>query len=301
MYYLKFLFLIIVAEVGTLLAGTPTSVASVNTFGIIRVESATANTLIAVPWTWYSEREEDALNILAKKLVKTENLEENDLLYRYLDDGTYRAWVVVEKNGEKSWEPCTTVVRGSEGTGSIAVRNDNDTTDAQLTWEPYLAVISDDDAVTKIARGNAVWLRRQHPTKADGTAKPFWVYGQSVSTPVSNTIAAPTGNATCATTLLGNPYAKAIKINELKFSAEPASTDRIFVPDGTLTPKTLMWNKSKRKWRSSYSVVVDGKTKTAYDYDVEVPAGLAFWYDRRGTTDLTITWDPPTESAAGQE
>ena len=280
--------------------GADAPAVSVNTFGIVRVESATTNTLIAVPWTWYSEREEDALDILAKKLVKTNNLEVNDLLYCYLANGTYRSWVVAQKTdgtGELYWEPCATVTRGADGTGSIDINGDEDDSDSQTTWEPYLAAIADDDKVTKIARGNAVWLRRQHPT-ANGQPKPFWIYGQSVSTPVSNEVAPPSGGAKYMTTLLGNPYVFPVKINDLKFSVTPDSRDRIFVPDGTLTPKTLMY--TSKGWRCTYSVTENGVTRSAYDYNVEVPAGLAFWYDRRGTSPMTITWDATPKSTEGE-
>ena len=292
----------------TMAVQAESSAVSVNTFGIIRVESTTENTLIAVPWTWYSEKEEDALNILAKKLVRTYNLDDGDLLYSYLDNGTYRAWAVKtdETTKERYWMPVATATKGSAGTGTITVMNDEDESDKPTTWEPYLAAIADNDKVTKTARGNAVWLRRAHPTTSDGKAKPFWVYGQSVSTPVSNTIAAPTGDETFHTTLLGNPYAQAVKINDLKFSTTPDPMDRIFVPDGTLTPKTLMYVANKKagksQWRYSYTTTNSaGLPITSYSYDIEVKPGLAFWYDRRGSGEMTITWTPPTADTSSSD
>ena len=36
--------------------------------------------------------------------------------------------------------------------------------------------------------------------------------------------------------------------------------------------------------------LVKGRPKTTYDYDVTVPPGLAFWYERRGSGALKVVW-----------
>lgn len=269
---------------------------SVNTFGIVKVEVATTNTLIAVPWTWYSMTEQSAYDIPVKKLVKTTNLDVGDLLYSYQADGTYRAWMVADiedESGERTWVPCKTVVVGPEGTGDIKVNVDDDQSDEMETVAEYERELAGAN-VTKISRGNAVWLRRQHPVDADGNPRPFWLYGQSVTTPVENVVAAPTGTQKYATTLLGNPYVRPVRVNDLKFEGTISTSDKIFIPNGTSTPKVLIY--VKNRWRYTYAEKLeDGSVRNAYDYNVVIPAGLGFWIDRRGKTPLKITWPKPQE------
>lgn len=293
---------------------------SPNIFGFVRVESETTNTLIAVPWTWYSKEEKDAIDLPVKRLVKTTNLEVGDLLYSYQTNGTYRVWTLVdpevmqeEENhsfptkpteDDKSytnlvWMAVDTVVVGPEGVGlenyvidQIKSNRDPDSSEAETTMKGFRDAIAGMD-VTKIGRGYAVWLRRQHPTDDAGNAKPFWIYGQCVQSTVTNEVMAGGGTAAkYSTTLLGNPYLQPVKINDLAFDGTIDTNDRIFVPNGSLTPKTLAYVKkgSKTGWRASYGVVTDGKVTTVSDWDVEVKPGLGFWYDRRGKGPMKIVW-----------
>ncbi len=250
---------------------------SVNVFGILKVESATTNTMISIPWTWYSSAETNAGHIPVRKLVKTTNLTTGDMIYASVDDGsTYAAWTLLDG----VWQPCSTVKVERNGMGRMKVVAD-DEDDA-----------GDYGRARRVARGNALWVVRRRPVDAEGRPIPFWIYGQSVTTEVANVVFAPTGEQTVASTMLGNPYACDVKLNSLDFEGKIASGDRIwfYTPQGMM--KTLKYVSGKG-WRMATTKLVDGSPRTVYTYDVTIPAGLGFWYDRRGKTDLRIAWPRP--------
>ena len=111
---------------------------------------------------------------------------------------------------------------------------------------------------------------------------------------MENVVAAPTGTQKYATTLLGNPYVRPVRVNDLKFEGTISTSDKIFIPNGTSTPKVLIY--VKNRWRYTYAEKLeDGSVRNAYDYNVVIPAGLGFWIDRRGKTPLKITWPKPQE------
>ena len=240
---------------------------SVNVFGIVRVESVMTNTIIAVPWTWYSAEEQKATHIPATKLVKTTNLSEGDRLMQYrLDDEDgehYECWAV--EDGE--WTPMVTAT-------SNAV---------------YNAVSGPDGAVS--VRGYGLWLVRQRPVDENGDAIPFYLYGQSVTNQVVST--ARGGEITVPTyTMLGNPYCEPVRINDLAFRGEIGTEDRLIVPSGANASKYLQY-KAGKGWRWVEVKIINGAPKNTYDYDVVVPAGTGFWYVRRTAGDLNIEWTMP--------
>lgn len=263
---------------------------SVNTFGILKIESATTNTMIAIPWTWYSKEEQKAEDIPVRKLVKTTNLSEGDMLYGYVDDMTYAAWTVLD--GE--WKPCNTVYVDKGGLGVMKIRSDEDEEAGDYAHS------------TRAARGKGLWLIRQRPIDEAGKAIPFWVYGQSVTTEVVTPIAPITDSdaektTTGMSTMLGNPYACAVKVNDLVFEDASAidPDDEIVIPqpDGAL--RRVHYNPSTRQWWYTTTVYrkVGSKllpqSKTMYD--AAVLPGLGFWYVRRGDSALKIRWSRPQE------
>ena len=61
----------------------------------MRLTSETTNTLTAMPWTWYSAREEDATSIPYKKIVHCGTLTEGDYVYGAFGTGRiYKSWAV---------------------------------------------------------------------------------------------------------------------------------------------------------------------------------------------------------------
>ena len=98
--------------------------------------------------------------------------------------------------------------------------------------------------------------------------------------------------------MLGNPYPQEVHINSLVFTGEISENDTIIVPNGTDSPMYLEYRDTGTKRKQSgvkkwVWVHVDkssGLPKNVYDWDVTIPPGLAFWYVRRATGDLSVTW-----------
>lgn len=265
---------------------------SINTFGILKIERATTNSMIAVPWTWYSKLQNDAENIPVKKLVKTTNLEEGDYLYAPLDNDTYAAWTVeyesvTDARGNvytnSKWSAVQVVRVDQDGFGRMQFRSDDDDDDDETYTNS-----------TRIARGNGLWLHRQKPLDDAGNIRPFWVYGQSVTTEVTTVISEPTGTETVHSTMIGNPYARDLVLNEINFEGTIDSGDRIKIHTLEGADHDLVYVKGKG-WREYVTKIVNGVKKSGYTYQTVIPAGMAFWYDRRGTTPLKITWPKPQE------
>lgn len=266
---------------------------SVNTFGILKIERATTNTMIAVPWTWYSKLQDDAENIPVKKLVKTTNLEEGDYLYAPLNNDTYAAWMVeyeqvTDAGGNvytnSKWSAVQVVRVDKDGFGRMQFQKDNDDDND----ETYMNS-------TRIARGNGLWLHRQKPLDDAGNIRPFWVYGQSVTNEVTTVIPGPSGTETVRSTMIGNPYARDLVLNEINFGGTIDSGDRIKIHTLEGANHDLVYVKNKG-WREYTTTIVNGVQKSGFTYKTVIPAGMAFWYDRRGKTPLQITWPKPQES-----
>lgn len=250
----------------------PVGAESANTFGILKIESTAKETMIAVPWTWYSKEEAKAADIPVKKLVKTTNLSEGDMLYVFVEDGSYAAWGV--EHGE--WTPCNAIRVGGEGNGAMSFLEAGDARAPQ-----------------SIARGLGLWLRRANPLDENGAAKPFWVYGQSVTTDAKTSVNVPDAETASvgAATILGNPFAEEVCLNELQYGGEtrPDPADTIVIPQGD-GAKLYVSYSAELGWYTTRTKVVGRRLMTYTDTDIRVAPGLGFWYVRRGTTPLTILW-----------
>lgn len=263
---------------------------SLNTFGIVKVEMPTTNTMIAVPWTWYSKLQKDAGLIPAKKLVKTENLELGDMLYMPLTTNgvqdVYAAWTVVQRttkvDGEDvtdvEWSPVQVVDVKELGFGRMGALMDDEAGDDYYQH------------ASRIIRGNGMWLYRKKPLDDAGNIRPFWLYGQSVTSDVTTVVSGTNGvNATVCSTIIGNPYVKPVRLNDLDFQGTIASGDRIKLHNVGEVDRDLIYV-SGSGWRDSTTTIVGGRKRTVYNFDTVIPAGTSFWYDRRSSEDLIIRW-----------
>ncbi len=126
--------------------------ASINTLGVLRVDSPLKSTIVAVPWVKLSGTGTDAALSVAD-YVKTENLTAGDHLYVY-DASTekYKVWVLA--NG--AWTPTATV----------------DDTTMQIDTAP-------DADKQNLPLASALWLERKNPTSGDPAVPvPFYLAGQ---------------------------------------------------------------------------------------------------------------------------
>ncbi|MBE6382716.1 MAG: hypothetical protein E7049_06865 [Lentisphaerae bacterium] len=141
---------------GLLGLGASAAVQSANTFGVLKVESSTKQTIICVPWVAVGAGESP---VAVEDLVMTSNLEEGDGLYLY-DPSTkkYKAWFLTSSG---TWDSPIMV----DSVGATTGKSAGDTT---------------------AERGNALILVRQHPTTEGETptAKPIYLYGQYTNSSV---------------------------------------------------------------------------------------------------------------------
>ena len=108
-------------------AWAESTVEGANTFGILRVDSSAAETIIAVPWLGASTSE---TSIKVTDVVKTANLNKDDELY-YYDGSAYKCWKL---DANKEWQAAKIVGMGEAG-----------------------------DNTTSLVRGNAIILKRNAP------------------------------------------------------------------------------------------------------------------------------------------
>lgn len=236
------------------------SVATTNQFGILKVLSTNADTVVSAPWVALDANVEDPAAIKVSKLVKTTNLTAGDVLVVF--DGTnYKSWVL--NSGCTEWEPVAVVASDS----------------------PLGVALTGGAAATTLVRGQGVLLHRQNPTDGSGNARPFYLYGQYTSAPATTTVAAG------ATMLLANPNPAA----SFNFSAiTPGAGDKI-VLTGSSIPKVYTyedsaWGYEKTEISTAYGLQVQTKTRVTNESSVE--AGKGFWYKRPsgGSGNVTINW-----------
>lgn len=144
---------------GLLGLGASAEVTSANTFGVLKVESSQAQTIIAVPWIKVGTGTE---SIKASDLVMTSNLTKGsdvagtggDTLYYYdSKNKVYRAWVL---NNAGDWVATTSVTLQGVTVGDAAENQ-------------------------PVARGAALILNRQNPTTVQDqqtVGVPIYLYGQ---------------------------------------------------------------------------------------------------------------------------
>lgn len=279
---------------------------SVNVFGAMRLTSETTNTLTAMPWTWYSAREEDATSIPYKKIVHCGTLTDGDYVYGTFGVGrTYKSWTVQDSR----LQPCLVVRKDGDGLGTIEMQIDEDDDGSDCTNYQNCA---------RLVRASGFWMCRQSPLTASGIPRPIYVFGQSVTSSCKTVICAPESpNGTnCFSTLVSSPNLKAFMPTYLVFedgqtiyknevpaknpdygwAYTPTGIIKILYPSAMSSTgqigfrTTLGW-----KWHTWPWSTRPQKT-TVYYYALPIRPGYAFWYDRRGPTNLVIDWSKQAEA-----
>ena len=236
-------------------------VVSENIFGLMAVDSGTANTIVATPWL--SATGEGS--VLVSNLVKTTNLSEGDKLYVINGNGasaSYDGWQISGGN----WAPIGKYQVAANGTvSSVGGASASD---------------------RAIVRGQGVWLVRSD------ASKPFYLYGEySASSATTEITEAGTQNAP-KWYLVGNASTSAFEFNAAgKFSGTINAKDTIVIPTSA-APLVLTY--TNNVWTgqavSNYTDSVLGTIDVYYSVTTNsVPAGTGFWYVSRGGTP-TITW-----------
>ena len=206
-----------------------TTVDTGNQMGVLKVtENKTNYLLVAVPWNEFATGDQ---NVSIETLVNPDQLEAGDKLY-VANGESYKVF----KIQGNQWVGCATATVGADGTITENTATPGDTT---------------------VARGNAVWLYRQHPSSASS----FYLLGQkpaagSVEVPVvkgNNLVASPAVGGLNLTSWAGLSNGDSIRING---------------NDGTAKNYAYSTTKGWMLQTSSGWVVTS---------DV-IPAGQGFWY-----------------------
>lgn len=254
-------------------------VTSVNTAGVLKVESAKAVEILAAPWSAFAPSNTPA-SVSAAEYVKAKCLTPGDRLYVYDQAvGKYEAWKVALDGA--SWQPIAvfTLVNG--------VVTATEQIPASQAFIP---------------RGSGVWLERQDVTK------PIYLYGQLDSRMVTTSLE-PGFN------LVGNPYPTTFDASTLPGpTVMVGDGDHIVIPTGG-EPINCTFDPEKGKWGSLKDVPVpvykkDGVTpkldprtgepmySISRQWTTEgmvLPVGFGFWYDNRNAGSIELVWPVPHE------
>jgi len=244
---------------------------SSNIHGIVKVETATTNVLIAVPWSFYTPTGASTTNLPVDHLVWPKNLDDGDLLMLVTSDslqtaGRYMTWMLVRNTGNSNdpgrWVPALTVEPG----------------------EVNLA-----NSEQQIARGFGLWLIRQDPKDGSGNWKPFYLYGQYASGSASVSVSNETTAANAV--MIANPFCQTLSVNEDVTWTGVGANDTLSIPNGTDAWDLALWDTAQQKWYISKSTRQGRKIVTSRVYNLTIPAGHGFWYIRRTVGEITITFN----------
>jgi hypothetical protein len=234
---------------------------STNIIGVLEVNSSVASTMTAVPWLALPSDPAAKVQISAAGYVNKGQLGAGDAVYAVAGDGTYAKWSLGVDGG--AWTPNTTVTTDEGGK-------------VKLSPAPPAAEAS-------IAFGSAAWVERTN------RARPYFLVGQYCGEAVKVAVAGGTEKAP-GFTMVANHNLQAVKVNDIDWGSNPVAAegtvvgDKIQIPTDTSVPLTLSWRKDagdgKYKWGR---VEFDPKTlRSRWRFDCEIPAGVGFWYIRRG-------------------
>lgn len=272
---------------------------SLNTFAMVKIMSEATNTLIAIPWSGYYTNGAAQVNLPTDHLVKPENLTEGDLLLDVRNQEEYAAWMLVTNVNDQgvvigTWKPSATVSRPKDG---LVGSSD------QYGAHPIADTVSN-----AVVRGYGLWLVRQNPKK-DGEILPFYLEGQYTNGPACVTITAEGGISTTNSVMVANPNcSQELDINDsaMKWGEKIVGSnkeDTIGVPNGTAGWTYCAWDDQNQQWYYSVmkEMVYTNKQGVVFSdvkvrkmsscYDIKIPAGQGFWYNRRGEHPITIEFN----------
>ena len=236
-----------------------TSVESPNTFGVLKIDSANAETVVSVPWEAVGA---SGTPIKVKDFVMTTNMSEGDTLYLYdSSTETYKGWILTVAEEVKSWSGLTEVK--TMGDKNVSAGGND-----------------------ALARGQALIICRSN------TSAPIYLYGQYTTTGVSYSMAA--GKATLFAPV--NTTSSAFYLNSdagdiPNGTTVPCATgwtnvnadDMIRLQTANGNAIMLNWNSTANKWGRK-----KGDGSFVYTRAVLQP-GMGAWYISNGNSAVTLT------------
>lgn len=263
---MKFATLLSVSMFATVSAFGAATAQSSNTFGVLRVDSKLAQTIVCVPWVATSATDGQA--IMVADIVKTANLTVGDKLYWYdPSEKSYSGWSLIDQDGIKVWEPATVV---SEGDISVSAGADNQT----------------------LARGNAIILVRQNPKDEKGNAVPFFLQGQYSAEAATSTFAAGAFSLAAP----GVASASGYDVNTATWTGVQAN-DKLLFRKADGKNAELFWGGAEGKWGVKTLTKADylaGKREPTWKAceasERTIPSGCGAWYVNQGENSVSVQW-----------
>lgn len=263
---MKFATLLSVSMLATVSAFGAATAQSSNTFGVLRVDSKKAQTIVCVPWVATSATDGQAIKVA--DIVKTANLTAGDKLYWYNpSEESYSGWILTEKSGIKVWEPATVV---SEGSLSVSAGEDDQT----------------------LARGNAIILVRQNPKDEKDNAVPFFLQGQYSSGAAKSTFAAGAFSLAAP----GVASASGYDVNDATWT-DVQENDKLSFTNADGKYVELSWGGATDKWGVKTLTKADylaGKREPTWKAceasERTIPSGCGAWYVNQGKSPVSVQW-----------
>lgn len=221
--------------------------------GLTKVVSPNKNTIVAVPYKGFTPGQ----NITVADVVKTANLQENDLCYvmSSTTPGLYDAWKLQLVNDVLTWTSVDQVKQKANGTIDVAP--------------------SPSPSDTTLAPGSALWIVREGVGR-DYT-QPFYLWGTYEGTVPSSTV---TASADGTWNLIANTGDTAVSVNELiakLTSATWVAGDRIVIPTNGVGVDFTK-KQAEGKWTNQSSL------------GTLIQPGMGCWVFKKGETNGTISW-----------
>lgn len=239
-----------------------------NVFGVMAVESKSADTIVAVPWCECSTNDNESVSI--SNIVKTANLTVGDTLCA-LDSNRDKinTWTLASGAGNVLyWASQKQVVESGVVENSISA------------------------AQAHAARGTAIILHRQNPTNSVGNANAFYLYGQVGTNSTVDTVIAFGSSATPAYTLIAPPGTSDVDVLSGNVLTGMQENDSIVVRGDNGVNREFKYNGSSWGYSKTSYVVGTGVTTTQYTTNsIVLKCGTGAWYVSRNATAPTLTWN----------
>ncbi len=236
-------------------------ISSVTTIGVLRVESAMTNTMMAVPWLSMSLDSTNEIAVAASEVVNPNSVGASQILYWDPETDKYRKW---NKDGD--------------GWASIPTVNMSGVSEAAAD-------------TTRLPLGSAFWLGRNAPIALDGSTNYIYLIGRYAGEAGTVTIAGGDGE-TLTPTMVTNPTMEPVAINDLVWSGARDAGDQILIPTEGSNPTILTWDGTN--WGASaleqYEKNGRMRTRVIRKTDYTIPPGRGFWYYRKASGELSITF-----------
>lgn len=230
---------------------------SSNVFGVLKIDSSSSRTIVAVPWVAAGV---EAGDVKVADLVKTANLTVGDTLH-YYNGSNFTTWTLVAGAQDEApvWSSANQVSRNAEVEPSPSADEQG------------------------LSRGAAIILIRQNPTT------PFYLQGQVATTAAVTTELASGSAVSPAYSLIAPPKAQStdINLNAATWSGIGANDLIIVQQDGGKNIQCKYRDSSWKKVTWSTDVI---REEQLTEDPPAIPVGTGCWFVSQSGGSPSVTW-----------